>query len=106
MFPSLGRNVGERGSVGEVNCRELRGSARGPARVILWGRYCGRCVCVCAAKRKRQEASKSLQRERRDRAPSEGAGVNECDEREKREQGVREENGERRRGKEKSDDRR
>lgn len=41
------RKVGERGSVGEVNCRESRGSVRGPARVILWGRYRGSCACVC-----------------------------------------------------------
>ena len=36
MFPSSGRDVGE------VNCRKLRGSGRGPAPVILRGRNGGR----------------------------------------------------------------
>lgn len=45
--------------------------------------------------RKRQETSKSHRRERRDTAVDEEDGVNECDEREKREQGVREQNKER-----------
>lgn len=36
MFPSSGRDVGE------VNCRKLRGSGRGPAPVILWGRNGGK----------------------------------------------------------------
>lgn len=52
-----GRKVGERESVGEVNCRRSRGSVRGPVHVVLWGRYWGSCECVCLC---RSEKGRSL----------------------------------------------
>lgn len=48
VFPSSGRDVGE------VNCRKLRGSVRGPAPAILWGRNWGSCVCMCRSEKGRR----------------------------------------------------
>lgn len=55
VFPSSGREKGRRRrrrgeavevDLGEVNCRKLRGSVRGPGSVILWGRNWGSYVCA------------------------------------------------------------
>lgn len=86
-----------RESVGEVNCRKLRGSVRGPAPAILWGRERGSRSCVCRSEKGRRPVNQ-LRAEERNMAPNEDVGANERDEREKREQGVREKNRERQHG--------
>lgn len=63
--------------------------------MILWGRNRGKCVFVQICKR--QETSNSPRRERRRTALDEDDGVNERDERGKKEQGVIEQNRERKR---------
>lgn len=60
----------------------------------LWGSCCERCVHVCTSEIGRRPVNHSRGKEKIQH-PNEGARVNECDERERRERGVREQNGQR-----------
>lgn len=68
VFPSSGREGGEeekrarRESVGEVNCRKLRGSVRGPAPVSLWGRDWGSWE-LCRSEKGRRPVNQFGERE-------------------------------------------